>query len=83
MSKQSTVAIFNENPLLGNTDMHNRPFAAQVSAAHPDAWARFVVACTRERAEQSGISTHHFKEQRFAHARNSHIARFEQFRQAA
>lgn len=50
MSKQSTNTIFTGNPLMGNSNFTNRPFARSVAEAHPELWARYIAVCQRQRA---------------------------------
>lgn len=40
-------------PLLGNTDLHLRPFARKMSELCPDLWEKFIAACERERVAET------------------------------
>ncbi|MET0646408.1 MAG: hypothetical protein ABW208_07280 [Pyrinomonadaceae bacterium] len=49
-----------ELPLLGNSDLHLRPFAQRTAKQFPELWARFIHACERERVTEVGLSPEEF-----------------------
>lgn len=47
-------------PLLGNTNLHLRPFAQRMAKRCPELWSRFIRACERERVTERGLSADEF-----------------------